>query len=339
MIALYNPASKARPHQLGEAFALLRTVKAGDTPVLFVRAAGSAEARVIATTLAEADASAGRHAHAGHRRRAARRAHGSAAGSTRRAEPGREARRRRPCRRPVMTMRGRLVRPRDHDDRQAERARRLDLGVGRGAAGVLRDQHVDPLVAAAGALRPRDRTVRAPAAGGDRAAASICVGPLDQPREIVMLRRCREDMQVWRPRLRKTRRGSSPSASAAASASATICQRSPASRRHSGRTSDGQRHAGLARRRRQHAPTSGRRRDAWHRRRPRSPRRAGSRARPSMPPKPPMRVGIGCGCGFVVRPASDSDRREPRVAGELSRERRGFRRAAEDQDAQGHGRE
>jgi precorrin-3B C17-methyltransferase len=56
VIALYNPASKARPHQLGEAFALLRTIKAGETPVLFVRAAGSSEAKVIATTLAEADA-------------------------------------------------------------------------------------------------------------------------------------------------------------------------------------------------------------------------------------------------------------------------------------------
>jgi precorrin-3B C17-methyltransferase len=56
VIALYNPASKARPRQLGEAFALLRTVKRGETPVLFVRAAGTAEARVIATTLGGADA-------------------------------------------------------------------------------------------------------------------------------------------------------------------------------------------------------------------------------------------------------------------------------------------
>ncbi len=55
VIALYNPASKARPHQLGEAFALLRTFKAGETPVLLVRAAGTFEARVIATTLADAD--------------------------------------------------------------------------------------------------------------------------------------------------------------------------------------------------------------------------------------------------------------------------------------------
>jgi precorrin-3B C17-methyltransferase / cobalt-factor III methyltransferase len=55
VIALYNPASRARPHQLGDAFALLRTVKSGETLVLFVRAAGTSEARVVATTLAEAD--------------------------------------------------------------------------------------------------------------------------------------------------------------------------------------------------------------------------------------------------------------------------------------------
>lgn len=56
VIALYNPASKARPYQLGEAFALLRTVKAAETPVLLVRAAGSGDAKVIATTLADVDA-------------------------------------------------------------------------------------------------------------------------------------------------------------------------------------------------------------------------------------------------------------------------------------------
>ena len=57
VIALYNPASKARPHQLGKAFGLLRSMKTVDTPVLFVRAAGSADARVITATLATADAS------------------------------------------------------------------------------------------------------------------------------------------------------------------------------------------------------------------------------------------------------------------------------------------
>jgi precorrin-3B C17-methyltransferase len=57
VIALYNPASKARPHQLALAFDLLRTTKAHDTPVLFVRAAGTADARVVTTTLGAADAS------------------------------------------------------------------------------------------------------------------------------------------------------------------------------------------------------------------------------------------------------------------------------------------
>jgi precorrin-3B C17-methyltransferase len=57
VIALYNPASKARPHQLGQAFELLRGIKAAETPVLFVRAAGTAEAAVVTTTLGAADPS------------------------------------------------------------------------------------------------------------------------------------------------------------------------------------------------------------------------------------------------------------------------------------------
>jgi len=57
VIALYNPASKARPHQLGQAFELLRKLKAAETPVLFVRAAGTAEAEVVTTTLGAADPS------------------------------------------------------------------------------------------------------------------------------------------------------------------------------------------------------------------------------------------------------------------------------------------
>jgi precorrin-3B C17-methyltransferase len=55
VIALYNPASKARPHQLGLAFDLLRALKAAETPVLFVRAAGTVEAKVVTTTLDKAD--------------------------------------------------------------------------------------------------------------------------------------------------------------------------------------------------------------------------------------------------------------------------------------------
>jgi len=56
VIALYNPASKARPHQLAQAFEHLRTIKSSKTPVLFVRAAGTPEAKVVTTTLAAADA-------------------------------------------------------------------------------------------------------------------------------------------------------------------------------------------------------------------------------------------------------------------------------------------
>jgi precorrin-3B C17-methyltransferase len=56
VIALYNAASKARPHQLDRAFDFLRTLKGGETVTLFVRAAGTAEAKVTITTLAEADA-------------------------------------------------------------------------------------------------------------------------------------------------------------------------------------------------------------------------------------------------------------------------------------------
>jgi len=55
VIALYNPASKARPHQLGQAFNLLRAIKSPQTVVLFVQKAATPETRVTVTTLAEAD--------------------------------------------------------------------------------------------------------------------------------------------------------------------------------------------------------------------------------------------------------------------------------------------
>ena len=55
VIALYNPASKARPYQLGRAFDLLRAIKSPQTIVLFVRKASTPEARVVVTALAEAD--------------------------------------------------------------------------------------------------------------------------------------------------------------------------------------------------------------------------------------------------------------------------------------------
>jgi precorrin-3B C17-methyltransferase len=55
VIALYNPLSKARPHQLGEAFDILRRNKPPSTVVVMVRAAGSGEMRRITTTLADVD--------------------------------------------------------------------------------------------------------------------------------------------------------------------------------------------------------------------------------------------------------------------------------------------
>lgn len=55
VIALYNPLSKARPHQLGEAFDLLRRTKSPETVVIMVRAAGTGGVRRMVTTLADVD--------------------------------------------------------------------------------------------------------------------------------------------------------------------------------------------------------------------------------------------------------------------------------------------
>ncbi len=57
VIALYNPASKARPTRIVEAFDLLRGVKDVETPVAFARAVGRADERLTVTTLAAADLS------------------------------------------------------------------------------------------------------------------------------------------------------------------------------------------------------------------------------------------------------------------------------------------
>lgn len=57
VIALYNPASRARPRQLTQALDLLRSRKSADTPVLFIRAAGTTEAKVVNATLGTADGS------------------------------------------------------------------------------------------------------------------------------------------------------------------------------------------------------------------------------------------------------------------------------------------
>jgi precorrin-3B C17-methyltransferase len=55
VIALYNPASRARPWQLGAAFDLLRTLLPGETPVAFATAVTTPAERITVTTLAAAD--------------------------------------------------------------------------------------------------------------------------------------------------------------------------------------------------------------------------------------------------------------------------------------------
>jgi precorrin-3B C17-methyltransferase len=54
-IALYNPASRARPWQLGAAFDLLRKHLPTTTPVIFGRAVGRADERVTVAALGAAD--------------------------------------------------------------------------------------------------------------------------------------------------------------------------------------------------------------------------------------------------------------------------------------------
>jgi precorrin-3B C17-methyltransferase len=57
VVALYNPASRARPARIVEAFDLLRRLKARATPVAFARAIGRADEQLTLTTLDEADPS------------------------------------------------------------------------------------------------------------------------------------------------------------------------------------------------------------------------------------------------------------------------------------------
>jgi precorrin-3B C17-methyltransferase len=57
VIALYNPASKARPDRIHQAFAILRAHQVATAPVAFARAIGRPDERIILTTLAEADPS------------------------------------------------------------------------------------------------------------------------------------------------------------------------------------------------------------------------------------------------------------------------------------------
>ncbi len=56
-LAIYNPASKARPQQIYDAFAVLRARRGAGTPVAFARAIGRPDEAIVLTTLAQADPS------------------------------------------------------------------------------------------------------------------------------------------------------------------------------------------------------------------------------------------------------------------------------------------
>ncbi len=148
VIALYNPISRARPWQLGAALERLRRHLPAATPVVFGRAVGRADERVAVTTLGDADPANADMATliiVGSREtRMVARPGGAlvytprtAADAERMIEPHQrflDARRRRHLR---------PRRPRQHDDRQAEAARRRDLAIGRRTAAVLGDDDVD----------------------------------------------------------------------------------------------------------------------------------------------------------------------------------------------------
>ncbi|MDB5394721.1 MAG: cobJ [Rhodospirillales bacterium] len=55
VIALYNPASKARPERIHQAFELLRGCKSAETPVAFARSVGRDDERIVLTTLGDAE--------------------------------------------------------------------------------------------------------------------------------------------------------------------------------------------------------------------------------------------------------------------------------------------
>ena len=148
VIALYNPASKARPNAIVDAFALLRGLKSADTPVALARAVGRPDERIVRTRLADVDTGSHRHGDAradrferNAFRRAPRPADADAdaarlCSAAMSGDPGQgrfEVEDRRAGR-----TRGHL----DHHHRQAERAGGVDL---RGwAAAVLGDDDVDP---------------------------------------------------------------------------------------------------------------------------------------------------------------------------------------------------
>jgi len=57
VMALYNPASRARPERIYDAFAILCRHQSPETPVIFARAVGRADESIIISRLGDADPS------------------------------------------------------------------------------------------------------------------------------------------------------------------------------------------------------------------------------------------------------------------------------------------
>ncbi len=95
-----------------------------------------------------------------------------------------------------------FFRPCDHDDRQAKVARRFDLGVGRSTSGILGDDDVDLLVfqqtGLAGTIKRSPRLQEANVGRQD-----FLLRRIDGARDVVMLRRRREGVQVETPQAEK----------------------------------------------------------------------------------------------------------------------------------------
>ena len=162
VIALYNPASKARPRRIHEAFDRLRARKSPATPVIFARALGRAEERLTVTTPRRSRPGPCRYVDPRHHRLerdapdpalglgAVLRLHAARLWSATVTQgPGQR------LRRIMQRRRAGGLRPTHHHDGQAEMARRHDLRIGRLAAAVLAHQRCRSSRPASAASRPR----------------------------------------------------------------------------------------------------------------------------------------------------------------------------------------
>ncbi len=164
VIAIYNPMSKARPAQLGDAFDHLRARKHIATPVAFARAIGRPDERLHLTTLGEADPALADMAtlvivgssetrlvegQGGRRWMLTPRSYGGVTAAQSLGSEGLPAMSLDPAQHRVEREKVEAIardhRPIDRDHRHAEVPRRVELGRGTLPTAVLGDQRIDPL--------------------------------------------------------------------------------------------------------------------------------------------------------------------------------------------------